>query len=389
LEKFYIMDLSLTEEQQMIRQTAREFADKELLPTAAYFDEQQKFPYEIWKKLGQLGFMGLLVPAEYGGVGADTISYVLALEEIARGHPAVSTFMSVNNSLISYGIWRFGSEEQKRKYLPPLATGEQLGGYALTEPDSGSDAVKMKTRAIKQGDTYVLNGSKMFITSGESGHVFLVFAVTAKEQGSNGISCFIVEKGFGGLKVGKKLDKLGMRASDTTELLFEDCEVPAANLLGSEGQGFKLAMQLLDGGRIGIATQALGIAQAAFELARQYATERQQFGQPIYDFQAIQFMIADMGTRIEASRLLVHQAAALRDAGADCGKQASMAKLFASETAMWVTTKAVQIFGGYGYIKEYPVERYFRDAKVTEIYEGTSEIQRLVISKHLLRSLKS
>lgn len=382
------MDLNLTEEQQMIRQTAREFADKELLPTAAYYDETQKFPTEIWKKLGQMGFMGLFVPEEYGGVGADTISYVLALEEIARGNPAVSTFMSVNNSLTCYGILRFGTEEQKRKYLPPLATGEMLGGYALTEPDSGSDAVKMKTRAEKRGDKYILNGSKMFITSGESGHVYLVFAVTDKEKGANGITCFIVEKGFPGLKVGKKLDKLGMRASDTTELLFEDCEVPEANRLGEEGYGFKLAMQLLDGGRIGIATQALGIAQAAYEFALKYATERQQFGQPIFDFQAIQFMIADMAMRIEASRLLIHQAAALRDAGENCGKQASMAKLFASETAMWVTTKAVQIYGGYGYIKEYPVERYFRDAKVTEIYEGTSEIQRMVIAKNLLRELK-
>ncbi len=380
------MDLSLNDEQQMIRQIAREFADKELLPTAAEYDENQQFPYDIWKKLGQMGFMGLLVPEEYGGVGADTVSYVLALEEIARGNPAVSTIMSVNNSLTCYGTLRFGTEAQKRKYLPALATGEKLGGYALSEAGSGSDAVRMKTRAVKSGDKYILNGSKMFITSGESGHVFLVFAVTDPDKGANGISCFVVEKGMPGFRAGKKLDKLGMRASDTTELLFEDCEVPAENMLGEAGQGFKLAMQLLDGGRIGIATQALGIAQAAFEFARQYATQREQFGHPIYDFQAIQFMIADMATRIEASRLLIYQAATMRDAKVECGKQASMAKLFASETAMWVTTKAVQIYGGYGYIKEYPVERYFRDAKITEIYEGTSEIQRLVIAKNLLRS---
>jgi alkylation response protein AidB-like acyl-CoA dehydrogenase len=381
------MDLAYSPEQQMIRQLAREFADDELLPTAADYDEKQEFPVELWKKMGKLGFMGLVIPEEYGGAGADTISYVLALEEIARGNAALSTVMSVNNSLPCYGIWKFGTEEQKRKYLVPLASGEMLGGYALSEPGSGSDAVAMRTTARQDGDKFYLNGSKMFITSGQSGHVFLVFAVTDKsaKRPADGITCFIVEKNFPGFKVGKKLDKLGMRASDTTELIFEDCEVPAANVLGGVNEGFKLAMQLLDGGRIGIAAQALGIAQGAYELALKYAQERQQFGKPIYDFQAIQFMVADMATRIEASRLLVHQAASLRDAGEPCGREASMAKLFASETAMWVTTKAVQIHGGYGYIKEYPVERYFRDAKVTEIYEGTSEIQRLVIAKNILR----
>jgi len=332
--------------------------------------------------------MGLVIPEEWGGAGADTLTYVLALEEIARGNPALSTVMSVNNSLTCYGLWKFGTETQKEKYLVSLANGKKLGGYALSEPDSGSDAVKMKMTAERRGDNYYLNGSKMFITNGQSGHIYLVFAISDKSAGSSGISCFIVEKGMPGFKVGKKLDKLGMRASDTTELIFEDCEVPAENVLGQEGEGFKLAMQLLDGGRIGIAAQALGIAQAAYEFAFKYANERQQFGKPIYDFQAIQFMVADMATRIEASRLLVHQAASLRDEGLSCGKEASMAKLFASETAMWVATKAVQIFGGYGYIKEYPVERYFRDAKVTEIYEGTSEIQRMVIAKHLLRGLK-
>lgn len=382
------MDLTFTPEQEMIRQTAREFADRELLPTAAEYDEKQEFPTAIWKKLGKLGFMGLVIPEEYGGAGADSLSYVLALEEIARGNPALSTVMSVNNSLPCYGLWKFGTEEQRRKYLVPLASGDQLGGYALSEPGSGSDAVAMRTTARREGDKFYLNGSKMFITNGQSGHVFLVFAVTDKtvKRAADGITCFIVEKDFPGFKVGKKLDKLGMRASDTTELIFEECEVPAENVLGKVNEGFKLAMQLLDGGRIGIAAQALGIAQAAYEFALKYATERQQFGKPIYDFQAIQFMIADMATRIEASRLLVHRAASLRDKGAPCGREASMAKLFSSETAMWVTTKAVQIFGGYGYIKEYPVERYFRDAKVTEIYEGTSEIQRVVIAKHLLKS---
>ena len=382
------MDLTLTPEQEMIRQTAREFADKELLPTAAHYDESQEFPLELWRKMGAMGFMGLVIPEEWGGAGADTLTYVLALEEIARGNPALSTVMSVNNSLTCYGLWKFGTETQKEKYLVSLANGKKLGGYALSEPDSGSDAVKMKMTAVRRGDNYYLNGSKMFITNGQSGHIYLVFAISDKSAGSSGISCFIVEKGMPGFKVGKKLDKLGMRASDTTELIFEDCEVPAENVLGQEGEGFKLAMQLLDGGRIGIAAQALGIAQAAYEFAFKYANERQQFGKPIYDFQAIQFMVADMATRIEASRLLVHQAASLRDEGLPCGKEASMAKLFASETAMWVATKAVQIFGGYGYIKEYPVERYFRDAKVTEIYEGTSEIQRMVIAKHLLRGLK-
>jgi alkylation response protein AidB-like acyl-CoA dehydrogenase len=383
------MDLHLTPEQEMIRQTAREFADKELLPVAAHYDEAQQFPYELWKKMGEMGFMGLMIPEEWGGAGADTLTYVLALEEIARGNPALSTVMSVNNSLTCYGIWKFGTQAQKEKYLVPLATGQKLGGYALTEPGSGSDAVKMKMTAESRGTNYYLNGSKMFITNGESGHVYLVFAVTDRTtRSANGITCFIVEKGMPGFKVGKKLDKLGMRASDTTELIFEDCEVPVENVLGKENEGFKLAMQLLDGGRIGIAAQALGIAQAAYEFALKYANEREQFGHPIYNFQAIQFMIADMATRIEASRLLVHQAATLRDAGLPCGKEASMAKLFASETAMWVTTKAVQVYGGYGYIKEYPVERYFRDAKVTEIYEGTSEVQRLVIAKNLLRELK-
>ncbi|MBN9391186.1 MAG: acyl-CoA dehydrogenase [Chloroflexi bacterium] len=381
------MDLTFSDEQQMIRQMAREFADKELLPTAAHYDETQEFPRELWQKMGELGLMGLVIPEEYGGAGADTLSYVLALEEIARGNPALSTVMSVNNSLACYGTWKFGTEEQKHKYLVPLASGQMLGGYALSEPGSGSDAVNMRTSARREGDKYILNGSKMFITSGQSGHVFLVFAVTNKDapKPADRITCFIVEKGFPGFRVGKKLDKLGMRASDTTELIFEDCEVPAENVLGQEGAGFRVALQLLDGGRIGIATQAVGIGQAAYEFALKYASERQQFGQKIFDFQAIQFMLADMATRLEASRLLVHRAATLRDAGKPCGREASMAKLFASETAMWVTTKAVQIFGGYGYIKEYPVERYFRDAKVTEIYEGTSEIQRMVIAKSLLR----
>jgi butyryl-CoA dehydrogenase len=381
------MDLTFSEEQQMIRQMAREFADKELLPTAAHYDETQEFPRALWQKMGQLGLMGLVIPEQYGGAGADTLSYVLALEEIARGNPALSTVMSVNNSLACYGTWKFGTEEQKHKYLVPLASGEKLGGYALSEPGSGSDAVNMQSSARREGDKYILNGSKMFITSGQSGHVFLVFAVTNKEapKPADRITCFIIEKGFPGFKVGKKLDKLGMRASDTTELIFEDCEVPVENVLGKEGAGFRVALQLLDGGRIGIATQAVGIGQAAYEFALKYATERQQFGQKIFDFQAIQFMLADMATRLEAARLLVHRAATLRDAGQPCGREASMAKLFASETAMWVTTKAVQIFGGYGYIKEYPVERYFRDAKVTEIYEGTSEIQRMVIAKSLLK----
>jgi len=381
------MDLRLTPEQEMIKQVTREFADKELLPTAAAFDERQEFPTELWKKMGALGLMGLLIPEEWGGAGVDTVSYVLALEEIARGNPALSTAMSVTNSLTAYGIWRFGTEEQKRRFLLPLTQGEKLGGYCLTEANSGSDAVKMQTTAVKKGDKYILNGTKLFITNGLSGHIYLTFAVTDKTKGANGITCFIVEKGLPGFKVGKKFDKLGMRASDTTEIIFDECEVPEGYRLGEEGAGFKLAMELLDGGRIGIAAQALGIAQASYEFARQYATDRQQFGRKIYDFQAIQFMIADMATRIEASRLLVHKAASRRDQGYKVGLEASMAKLFASETAMKVATDAVQVFGGYGYIKEFPVERYFRDAKVTEIYEGTSQIQRLVIAKHLLKAL--
>jgi alkylation response protein AidB-like acyl-CoA dehydrogenase len=382
------MDLKFTSEQEMIRQVAREFADKELLPTAAHYDETQTFPYELWRKMGELGFMGLTVPEEWGGSGADTLSYVLAMEEIARGNPALSICMSISNSMIGGGLLRFGTEEQKRNYLVPAARGEKLGGYALSEPGSGSDAVAMQTTALKKGAKYILNGSKMFISNGESGHFFLVFATHDKTKRSNGISCFIVEKGFPGFKIGKKLDKLGMRASDTTELIFEDCEVPLENLLTEEGNGFKVAMQLLDAGRIGIAAQALGIAQASYEFARKYATERQQFGRPIYANQAIQFMIADMATRIDAARLLVYKAASLHDAGDKAGINASMAKLFASETAMKVSTDAIQIFGGYGYIKEFPVERYFRDAKVTEIYEGTSQIQRMVIARNLLSQLK-
>ena len=382
------MDLNLTDEQQMIRDVAREFADKELLPTAAEYDEKQEFPHEQWRKLGELGFMGLIIPEEWGGTGADVTTYILALIEIARGNPALSTAMSINNSMTAYGILRFGTDAQKRAYLTDLAQGHKLGGYALTEPGSGSDAVRMKTRAERRGDTYYLNGSKIFITNGISGHTFLVFAVTdPAAKPSNSITCFIVERDFPGFVVGKKIEKMGMRASDTVELIFEDCAVPAANVLGTEHQGFKIAMELLDGGRIGIGAQALGIAQGAYELSLKYAMEREQFGQRIANFQAIQFKLADMATRIDAARLLVMRAASMRDAGLPTGREASMAKLFASETAMWVVTEAVQIHGGYGYTKEYAVERYFRDAKITQIYEGTSEIQHIVIARSLLRDL--
>jgi len=375
----------LTEEHKMLRDAARDFAQKEIAPIAAEFDESGEFPYTTIKKMGQLGFMGIEVPEEYGGAGMDPLAYVLALEEICKVDASHGVIMSVNNSLYCHGILKFGTEEQKKKFITPIASGEAIGAYSLTEPQSGSDAGTMRSRATRDGDFYVLNGRKSWVTSGPVADYFVVFMMTDPEKKQKGVSAFLVNGKTPGLTRGKKEPKLGIRASSTSELIFEDCRVHAENRLGAEGEGFKIAMTVLDAGRIGIATQALGIAEAAYEAARQYAGEREAFGQPIGAFQGTGFKLADMKTRIEASRLMIYNAALAKDQSKDNGKryslEASMAKLFASETAMYVTHQAVQIHGGMGYSKELPVERYFRDAKITEIYEGTSEIQRLVISR--------
>ncbi len=375
----------LGDEHRMLRDAARDFAQKEIAPIAAEFDESGEFPKETIKKMGGLGFMGIEVPEAYGGAGMDTLAYVLALEEICKVDASHGVIMSVNNSLYCHGILKFGTEEQKKKFITPIASGEAIGAYSLTEPQSGSDAGTMKCRAAKDGDFYVLNGRKSWVTSGPVADYFVVFMMTDLDKKQKGVTAFLVEGNTPGLTRGKKEPKLGIRASATSELIFEDCRIPAGNRLGEEGDGFKIAMTVLDAGRIGIATQALGIAEAAYEAARQYAGQREAFGQPIGAFQGTGFKIADMKTRIEASRLLIYNAAIAKEQSKQTGGryslEASMAKLFASETAMYVTHQAVQIHGGMGYSKELPVERYFRDAKITEIYEGTSEIQRLVISR--------
>ncbi|HCW75484.1 MAG TPA: acyl-CoA dehydrogenase [Candidatus Marinimicrobia bacterium] len=380
------MNFQLNEEQMMIRDTIREFAETEIKPGVRERDEKAEFPTEIVRHLGELGFMGMQVPEEYGGTGLDTVSYAIALEEVARIDASTCVIMSVNNSLFTNPILKFGSEELKQKYLPQTASGDKLGAYSLSEPQSGSDAKAMLTTATKDGDHYILNGTKNWVTNGSTSDFVVVFAKTDKTAGHRGISAFVVEKGLAGFNVGKKEDKLGIRGSDTCELNFENCRVPAANLIGSEGIGFKIALATLDAGRIGIAAQAVGIAQGALERAIKYANEREQFGQKIGEFQGVSFKLADMATRIEASRLLVRQAAWMKDAGIPIGAKASMAKMYSSDTAMYVTTEAVQIHGGYGYIREFEVERMMRDAKITQIYEGTNEIQRLVISRHLLNA---
>jgi alkylation response protein AidB-like acyl-CoA dehydrogenase len=375
----------LSDEHKMIRDAARDFAQTEIVPVAAEFDESGEFPHTTVKKMGEMGFMGIEMPEEYGGAGMDTLAYVLALEEICKADASHGVIMSVNNSLYCHGILKFGTEEQKKKFITPIASGKAIGAYSLTEPQSGSDAGTMKSRATRDGDHYILNGRKSWVTSGPVADYYVVFMMTDPEKKQKGVSAFLVEANTPGLIRGKKEPKLGIRASATSELIFEDCRVPAENLLGVEGEGFKIAMTVLDAGRIGIATQALGIAEAAYEAARRYTVEREAFGQPIGAFQGTGFKIADMKTRIEASRLLVYNAALAKtkskETGARYSLEASMAKLFSSETAMYVTHQAVQIHGGMGYSKELPIERYFRDAKITEIYEGTSEIQRLVISR--------
>ncbi|MCS6995286.1 MAG: acyl-CoA dehydrogenase [Anaerolineales bacterium] len=375
----------LSEEHRMLRDAARDFAINEITPIAAAFDESGEFPHETIRKMGAMGFMGIEVPEEYGGAGMDALAYVLALEEISKADASHGVIMSVNNSLYCHGILKFGTEAQKKKFVTPVASGKAIGAYSLTEPMSGSDAGTMKSRAVRQGDFYVLNGRKSWVTSGPVADYLVVFMMTDPEKKHKGISAFLVEGNTPGLKRGKKEPKLGIRASATSELIFDDCRIPAENLLGAEGEGFKIAMTVLDAGRIGIAAQALGIAEAAYEAARGYAAQREAFGQPIGAFQGTGFKIADMKTRIEAARLLTYNAALKKERSKTTGErftqEAAMAKLFASETAMYVTHAAVQIHGGMGYSKELPVERYFRDAKITEIYEGTSEIQRLVISR--------
>ena len=377
--------LTLTPEHEMIRQAARDFAQNEIAPVAAHFDETGEFPSATVKKMGAQGFMGLEIPEEYGGAGLDTMAYVLALEEISRADASHGTIMSVNNSLFCHGIYKYGTEAQKQRYLKAVASGEKVGAYSLTEPMSGSDAGTMKSRAVREGDHYVINGRKSWVTSAPVADYIVVFTMTAPEKQHKGITAFIIETDQPGFVRGKKEPKLGIRASATSEIVFENYRCPVENRLGAEGEGFKIAMTVLDAGRIGIAAQALGIAEAAYEASVAYAKEREAFGQKIGEFQGIQWKIADMKTRIEAARLLIYNAALAKERGKTTGArytlEASIAKLHASETAMFCAHEAVQIHGGMGYSKELPVERYFRDAKITEIYEGTSEIQHMVIAR--------
>lgn len=378
------MNFDFTEDQLMIRDTAREFAQAEIAPSSIERDIKAEFPSEIIKKLGELGFLGMMVSPEYGGAGLDTISYVLAMIEISKVDASVGVVMSVNNSLVCFGLEKYGSDFIKEKYLTPLAKGEKLGAFALSEPEAGSDATKQKTTADKDGNYYVLNGMKNWITNGQSSDYALVMATTDKEKGHHGISTFVVEKEMKGFGQGKKEDKMGIRSSDTCSLTFENCRVPAENLVWEEGKGFNFAMNTLNGGRIGIAAQAIGIAEGSMDAALKYSKERKAFGQHISNFQAVQFKLADMAVKIDAAKLLTFKAAALKDAGQKYYKEAAMAKLYSSKIAVECALDAVQIHGGYGYVREYLVERYLRDSKITEIYEGTSEIQRMVISRALL-----
>lgn len=380
------MEFQLTEEQIAVRDAARDFARTELLPGVIERDEHQKFPTEQVRKMGELGFMGMMVDPKWGGGGMDTVSYVLAMEEISKIDASASVIMSVNNSLVCAGLEKFGTDAQREKYLVPLATGEVIGAFCLSEPEAGSDATSQHTTAVDMGDYYLLNGTKNWITNGNTATYYLVMAQTDVEKGHKGINAFIVEKGWEGFTVGLKENKLGIRGSDTHSLMFQDVKVPKANRIGADGFGFNFAMGVLNGGRIGIAAQALGIASGAYELALDYSKQRKAFGKTISQHQAIQFKLADMATTIDAARLLCLQAAWLKDAGRDFAKASAMAKLFASKVAMDVTVEAVQVHGGYGFVKEYHVERMMRDAKITQIYEGTSEIQKIVISRELLRS---
>ncbi len=378
------MDFQLSEEHLMIQKAARDFAQTELWKDVIERDIHAKFPKDHVKKMGELGFLGMMVDPKYGGSGLDTISYVLAMEEISKVDASCSVIMSVNNSLVCWGLETFGNEEQKQKYLTRLATGDCIGAFLLSEPEAGSDATSQRTTAQDMGDHYLVNGTKNWITNGGSAEVYMVMCQTHVEKGHKGINCLIIERDSPGVTVGKKEDKMGIRSSDTHSIMFQDVKVPKENRIGEDGFGFKFAMKTLDGGRIGIASQALGIASGAYELALKYSKERKAFGKEISNHQAIQFKLADMATRIEAARLLCLKAAWLKDQHADYGLASAIAKVYSSETAMWVTTEAVQIHGGYGYVREYHVERMMRDAKITQIYEGTSEVQRIVISRHII-----
>ncbi|MBJ8006762.1 acyl-CoA dehydrogenase AcdA [Bacillus cereus] len=379
------MHFKLSEEHEMIRKMVRDFARNEVAPTAAERDEEERFDRALFDQMADLGLTGIPWPEEYGGIGSDYLAYVIAVEELSRVCASTGVTLSAHTSLAGWPIFKFGTEEQKQKFLRPMAEGKKIGAYGLTEPSSGSDAGGMRTTAKRDGDHYILNGSKIFITNGGIADIYVVFALTDPDSKQRGTSAFIVESDTLGFSVGKKESKLGIRSSPTTEIMFEDCRIPARNLLGEEGQGFKVAMQTLDGGRNGIAAQAVGIAQSALDASVEYARERHQFGKPIAAQQGIGFKLADMATDVEAARLLTYQAAWLESEGLPYGKESAMSKVFAGDTAMKVTTEAVQVFGGYGYTKDYPVERYMRDAKITQIYEGTQEIQRLVISRMLTK----
>lgn len=379
------MDFKLSKEQEMIRTVMREFAENEVKPIAAEIDETGRFPRETVEKMARYHMMGIPFPVEYGGAGGDDIAYAIAVEELSKVCATTGVILSAHTSLACWPIYEYGTEEQKQKYLIPLAKGEKLGAFGLTEPNAGTDAAGQQTVAVLDGDNYILNGTKLFITNGGEADIYIIFAMTDKSKGSRGISAFIVEKDYPGFSIGKIEDKMGIRGSSTAELIFRDCVVPKENLLGKEGEGFKIAMKTLDGGRIGIAAQALGIAEGALEESIKYIKERQQFGRPLSKFQGLQWMVADMATAIEAAKLLVYRAAYNKSNGLPYNKEAAMAKLYAANVAMDVTTKAVQLHGGYGYTKDYPVERMMRDAKITEIYEGTSQVQQMVIAANLLR----
>lgn len=379
------MDFKFTREQELVRQMLKEFVEKEVKPIAAHIDETEEFPIKNVKKMARYGIMGIPFPKEYGGAGGDDISYVIAVEELAKACASTSVILSAHTSLCCWPIFKYGTEEQKQKYLPGLLKGEKLGAFALTEPNAGTDSASQQTIARIDGDDFIINGSKVFITNGGYADVFVIFAMTDKSKGTKGISAFIVEKGAKGFEIGKKEEKMGIRASSTTELIFKDCRIPKENMLGKEGKGFGVAMSTLDGGRIGIAAQALGIAEGALEEAVKYMKTRKQFGKHLGVFQGLQWYIAEMATKVEASKLLVYKAAWKKATGQNYGLEAAMAKLYASETAMEVTTKVIQIFGGYGFTKDYPVERMMRDAKITEIYEGTSEVQKMVIAGNILK----
>ena len=379
------MEFALTREQELVKQMVREFAENEVKPLAAEIDETERFPMETVKKMAKYGMMGIPFSKEYGGAGGDTLSYILAVEELSKVCATTGVILSAHTSLCASLINEFGTEEQKRKYLVPLAKGEKLGAFGLTEPNAGTDAAGQQTTAVLHGDNYIINGQKIFITNGGAADIFIVFAMTDRSKGTKGISAFIVEKGFKGFSIGKLEEKMGIRGSSTTELIFEDCIVPKENLLSKEGKGFGVAMGTLDGGRIGIAAQALGIAEGAFNEAVAYMKERKQFGRSLDKFQGLSWIVAELDTKIEAAKHLVYKAACKKDAGLPYSVDAARAKLFAADVAMEVTTKAVQLFGGYGYTKEYPVERMMRDAKITEIYEGTSQVQKMVISGSIFR----